>query len=147
MAEGARLRWMYESSVRIAVVEVFKLNIGCGIAPPFSTPTEESGGQGRICLKNPCISSNRLPWLWPYPWRQSATNLIFCVPGPSKCWRLGVCFPSEHSRLQSPLHTEAFPRRALPAGRQFQWDLIPVRGGESDRKSTRLNSSHLGISY
>jgi hypothetical protein len=44
---------------------------------------------------------------------------------------LGVCFPSEHSRLQSPLHREAFPRRALPAGRQSQWDLIPVRGGES----------------
>src|ERR1022692_2143453 len=105
--------------------------IGCGIVPPFSTPMEESGGQGRIRLKNPCISSNRLPWLWPYPWRQSATNLIFCVAGPSKCRRLGVCFPDEHSLLQSPLHREAFPRRALPAGRQSQWDLIPVRGGES----------------
>src|ERR1035438_9346213 len=105
--------------------------IGCGIVPPFSTPMEESGGQGRIRLKNPCISSNRLPWLWPYPWRQSATNLIFCVAGPSKCRRLGVCFPGEHSLLQSPLHREAFPRRALPAGRQSQWDLIPVRGGES----------------
>src|SRR5450755_3541528 len=68
---------------------------------------EESGGQGRIRLNNACSSSNRLPWLWPYPWRQSATNLIFCVPGPSKCRRLGVCFPCEHSRLQSPLHMVA----------------------------------------
>jgi hypothetical protein len=36
-------------------------------------------------LKSPCTSSNRLPWLSPYPWRQSATNLILCVAGPSKC--------------------------------------------------------------
>ena len=88
-------------------------------------------GRGRIGLKSPCTSSNRLPWLWPYPWRQSATKLTLCFAGPSKCWRLGVCFPGEHSRLQSPLHREAFPRRVLPAGRRSQWDLIPVRGGES----------------
>src|ERR1022692_3787903 len=86
---------------------------------------------GRIGLKSPCTSSNRLPWLWPYPGRRSATNLILCVAGPAKYWRPGVCFPSERSRLQSPLHREEFPRRARPAGRQSQWDLIPVRGGES----------------
>src|ERR1035441_4528601 len=89
-------------------------------------------------IKSPCTSSNRLPWLWPYLWRQSSTNLILCVADPSKCWRLGVCFPGEHSRLQSPLHREAFPRRVLSAGLQSQWDLIPVRGGESRSEEGRV---------
>jgi hypothetical protein len=90
-----------------------------------------SGGRRlAIGLRSPCTSSNRLRWRWPYPWRQNATNLIFCFAGPEECWRLGACFPSEHSRLQCPLHKEAFPRRALRASRQSQWDLIPLRGGE-----------------
>src|ERR1039458_10628500 len=75
------------------------------LAAPSPMPSVKQG-HGRIGLKSPCTSSNRLPWLWPYPWRQSATKLTLCFAGPSKCWRLGVCFPGEHSRLQSPLRSE-----------------------------------------
>src|SRR5882724_2164815 len=76
------------------------------------------------------------------PERVLGTSLYDWVPAPvAEAMRQGV---AEVIRTRQPGLVEQ-PTSALMGGRWFARRIAPVI--EGDRKSTRLNSSHLGISY
>src|SRR5205814_5917745 len=68
---------------------------------------------------------------------------FFNAPAPTEIYTLSL-----HDAL--PIWTASDGGRAgnQPARKRgFPWSCAAARAGNPDRKSTRLNSSHLGISY
>src|SRR5258705_7653402 len=79
--------------------------------------------------------------LFPYTTLfRSARDLALAVAAP-----VAVYQPAQNPSAQARVQVESVGRRERPQPlRQIAHRLV---GGEGDRKSTRLNSSHLGISY
>src|SRR5205814_9344962 len=76
----------------------------------------------------------------PSPTRRSS-DLVADHPRPARTWLVGQTLQSGGQEPGPPF------RDRLPAHPHPLSDLTVRAAGGGDRKSTRLNSSHLGISY
>src|SRR5438045_5274243 len=96
----------------------------------------------------------QLPTTTIFPYRRSSDLRIGETPAQYRSALAGIAqreesFPRRHPRalrFASPLHI-ACGKRTHDSGNQHVGKNCQGTAGSSDRKSTRLNSSHLGISY